>query len=234
MLPVVANVNPYALQTPIVNTVTPGTTLVHVPYDNVAPSVSSATIDTNARGNSNALVVASEAAPEATPPTPFSNVLQNSQGPQNIGAQATFLAQLIGQDSSPETTGILIQYEKLAVMANVKYKPSYAFKPPPEPAGVFGRILQSEKVEARPEPQAQQAAAPTQAATANASNNAPVAAVQPRPALQKSTRSAGDIAKAANVQTTAARTATPHIISAYAASAARVDTHKHENVKESA
>src|SRR5690348_10236021 len=108
MLPVVPNVTNYTLPTPIVNTTVPGTAVAHVPYDNVAPSVSSPQVDNNARGNSSAANLPSAPpAPSAELPalTLYSPVLTEAATGFNPGAQATFIAQLAGQDTSPETQG---------------------------------------------------------------------------------------------------------------------------------
>lgn len=144
MQPVVSSIIPNVITTPLINTAVPGSAIVHMPYDNVAPSVSSAQTDPNARGNSTP-PPEEEHAPAAPPPSPFPNFLSNPAVSSSV--QATFLAQLISQDASPETTGILVQYEKLVAFSNVKYKPSNAMKPAPEPSGVFGKLLQEERAE---------------------------------------------------------------------------------------
>jgi len=182
MLPVVPNLSSYTLPTPIVNTTVPGTAITHVPYDNVAPSVSSASVDNNARGNSNSAPAPTAPPVAEAPPaqvTPLPSVLTGVPSGLNISAQATFIAQLAGQDTSPETQVILVQYEKMVANSNVKYAPSEAFRPQAEPSSVFGRMMQSEKA---PTLAAQQAAAQTHSveiATINA-----VAAVDPRPAAR--------------------------------------------------
>ncbi|MDE3038675.1 MAG: hypothetical protein KGJ21_09545, partial [Pseudomonadota bacterium] len=133
----------------------------------------------------------------------FANYLGgNAATIPNINAQATFLAQLIGQDITipPETAGILVQYEKLDAYSQVKYKPSNAQKPQAAPSNVFSRILQEEH------------AAPVVPAAAPPAN-APVAfqwvkaqgAPAPRPVVSKAAKgaeayaeSAGRIAVSAN------------------------------------
>jgi hypothetical protein len=145
MLPLAA-INVNQVQVPIINTVTPGTTVTHVPYDNVAPSVSNAQVDNNASSN-NAAAPAAEPppAPADTADTQaFYASLANGAASTAPGAQATFLTQLIAQDLSPPVQTILMQYEKLVAFSNVKYKPSNAFRPEPAPSGEFGRILQQE------------------------------------------------------------------------------------------
>lgn len=145
MLPIapsVVNINP--IQTPLINTVLPGSDAVRVPYDSVAPSVSNAEIKNNTNGNGNTATgsganVSANAESFATFP--------NFINPQNLqsSAQSTFLTQLLAQESaSPQAQIILVQYEKLVALATVKYKPSNALKPSVEPAGVFGKLLKQQ------------------------------------------------------------------------------------------
>lgn len=147
MLPVVASVNAFNFQTPLVNTTTPGTSVTRMPPDNVAPSLSSATVEDDLQGANQQQLAAANA---------------NNAKPN---VQSAFIAQLAGQDDSPETQGLLVQYEKQIAISNVKYKPSLAFKPQPEPSSVFGRILQSEKT-APPQPHAEEPPAPETETTA--------------------------------------------------------------------
>lgn len=146
MVPLVAS-NAIPTPPPVINTMLPGATIAHVPYDNVAPSVSSAEINNNA-SNNNTPPPAPETAPEnaLSVDEAFTTYLTNAGPALNINAQATFLAQLIGQDVTvpPETAGILVQYEKLNAFANVKYKPSNAQKPEAGPSNAFSRLLQEE------------------------------------------------------------------------------------------
>lgn len=164
MLPLVAN-NSIPTPPPVVNTLLPGTTIAHVPYDNVAPSFSNAEVNNNA-SNNNTPPSAHETEPVSaiSVEEAFANYLGGSASPvPNVNAQATFLAQLIGQDITvpPETVGILVQYEKLDAYANVKYKPSNATKPESVPAGAFSRILQEgNPLPAVPAPVAAPAKAP--------------------------------------------------------------------------
>lgn len=237
MLPVVASTNTFSFQTPLVNTTTPGTNITRVPYDNVAPSVSSAQVDNNTQGNntivssSNQQAPASETAAAAEEgASGFLNQIQRSVSASlSSGVQSTFVAQLAAQDSSPETNGILVEYEKLVANANVKYKPSNAAKPQDGPSSVFGRILQSEK----PAVQANEAPAPRLEAVASASNNQAAseaietAPIEPRqqvrPNKPSTTQTTNDSAEsAAPAASTSNDAVAPRAISAYVGTAQRV------------
>jgi len=139
--------NTALLQAPLINTALPGSTVTHVPYDNVSPSVSNAQVENNSTSNGNIPAAAQQeaaAASDAQASEAFFATLNGTQQSQNAGVQATFLAQLLAQDGSPEMHIILVQYEKLVALANVKYKPSNAGKPP-EPSNIFGQILHQEQ-----------------------------------------------------------------------------------------
>lgn len=158
MMPIVNSVvPPPPIQTPMVNTAVPGSTVVRVPHDNVPPSVSNAQVENNTRGNNGQQQIAEE---QAAPPAPIAEgeefFIEHSypNNPRTVTAQTTFLAQLAAQmDDSPQAQVLLVQYEKLVAFSNVKYKPSNAMKPQAEPAGAFGKILQADK--APPVPVAQ-------------------------------------------------------------------------------
>jgi len=151
MIPSVNIAAPYVPPpTPVTGTAVAGNSILHVPPDNVAPSVSSVQIHNNARGNSTAT-------PSNEAPEEIVETVENEEVPQRVttrsggqlaSAQTTFLAQLAGQEDSPQANVILVQYEKLVAFSNVKYKPSNALKPEAEPAGIFGRIMQEEKTSA--------------------------------------------------------------------------------------
>ncbi len=148
MIPIAGSIVPVnPVQTPIVNTMLPGATILHVPVDNVAPPVSNAQVHNNSRGNGGSAKPQGESAPIVLTGTNVTFALAQGD-PANIApaAPATFIAQLISQ--GVPITGLLLEYEKLISFSNVKYKPSNAHKPPPPPAGVFGRILQQEKTAA--------------------------------------------------------------------------------------
>jgi|CXWL01.1.fsa_nt_gi hypothetical protein len=131
----------------LVATALPNSIALRVPYDNVAPSVSSSQLDNNASGNRNSL-------PKTESPQSFVNVssaienfslssLTVNSASYTANAQTSFLAQLAGGDLSPEVHGIFVQYDKLVSFANVKYKPSNAGKPV-DPVGIFKTLLQLE------------------------------------------------------------------------------------------
>ena len=131
-----------------VNTTLVAGSVVPVPYQSVAPSVSSVQIGNNARGNSTAVPTAAanetpEAPEQVEAPLLSARALAQTGG-AIANAPTVFLAQLAAQEQSPQARGILVQYEKLVAFSNVKYKPSDAFKPEEEPAGVFGRLLHNE------------------------------------------------------------------------------------------
>lgn len=168
MLPL-SNISNYSqIQVPLVNTAVPGSAVTHVPYDTVAPSVSNAQVDNNASPNN-----VQTTAPQPTAQQVAGNGANPSsasigqQQSQNTGLQTAFLTQLLAQDNSPETQTILVQYEKLVALGNVKYKPSNAFKPE-EPSSLFGQILHQEQ------------SAPVEAAPVEV-HAEPVETVQPQP-----------------------------------------------------
>ena len=134
-------------QSPLVNTSVLGSQTTRVLADNVAPSVSNAQVDNNARGNGGAF--ASSTPPAQTPSdssAPF-NLTASAQNAPSVSTPSAFLAQLLAQSSSSDssiTQSILVGYERLVSISNVKYKPSNALKPSDDLSGVFGRILQQE------------------------------------------------------------------------------------------
>ena len=221
MLPIVANIystNP--IQTPLVNTMLPGATVAHVPYDNVAPSVSNAQVENNTKGSSEAAAVTTGDQPP--PEEAYAAPSPAAGDPANLGtvAQATFLAQLMGQDGSPATQGILVEYEKLVSISNVKYKPSNAMKPPPAPAGVFGKILQQEKASVRAVQPVQPLPEPV-AAAAQVTPQAPVAAAYNVPAPSNDNTPGESAVPLPAGDTPAVTPAVINAYSAYAASAQR-------------
>ena len=128
-------------------TALPNSIALRVPYDNVAPSVSSTQLDNNASSNNSQLPKTTApqlSAAEESIAEKF-NISVNSNFPSlTANAQTTFFTKLASGDISTETHGLFLQYEKLLSYANVKYKPSNAGKPV-EPIGIFGAILQQEK-----------------------------------------------------------------------------------------
>jgi hypothetical protein len=131
----------------LVATTLPNSSALRVPYDNVAPSVSSAQLDNNASANRN-FTTKTNILPQPLPSNGTEEKFSFNQAGNSIyfspGAQTAFLAQLASGDISAEVHGIFVQYEKLVSYANVKYKPSNAGKPA-DNAGLFSTLLQLEK-----------------------------------------------------------------------------------------
>ena len=146
MLSPLGNINSIATTPTLVATALPNSIALRVPYDNVAPSVSSAQLDNNASGNRNSLpkteVPQTVASTASANEKFFLSSLANSTS-FSASAQTTFLAQLASGDISPEVRSIFAQYDKLVSYANVKYKPSNAGKPS-EPSSLFGAFLKQE------------------------------------------------------------------------------------------
>lgn len=238
MLPiaVVNNYNPVPVS--LAGATLPGSVVAHVPYDNVAPSISSAEVNNNASPNSEmatsdqaAAIQADANDGEQTSSAAANNAAQNQSG----GAQATFIAQLISQDISPPAQTILVQYEKLVAISNVKYKPSNASKPAAAPSSAFGQILQQSKpaVNVQPvqpvQPQPRQPVAATPAAVSEeavAANPEPVVLPQPRPPVQQR-----PVTVSVNTSKASANAA-PQITSAYMATASRVTAQSLETTTE--
>ncbi len=175
----------------LIATPLPGTNALRVPHDNVAPSVSIAQVNNNARGNGGAAVTQAQPQQAVLPVVNSAGgalpaMLSSAPAPLSASSQTTVFAQMLGQDSPPGTTlrGIMVEYEKLVSFSSVKYKPSYATLPEPEPSSLFTRLLQQEKA-AKPAPIAQEplqtAARAGQSAQAAANANAPA----PRAAAQR-------------------------------------------------
>lgn len=160
MLPAAPAVNPVSTPPPLVHTTLPGTNETHLPPTTVSPPFSSPQVDGNARGNSGTPRPQASSPPSspALMPAAFPSV-GVPPGPAEtftLGAQTNFLAQLIGQEITPSVRQVLVQYEKMVHISQVKYKPSEAMKPEAEPAGLFGKWLESQAAES---PAASRAAA---------------------------------------------------------------------------
>lgn len=233
MLPVSAATNTYTTPTPIVNTTIPGTTNTHTPPTIVAPSFSSAQIDNNARGNSEYIQSQTQelSAPALTPSTNKSvGVPQSPAERFTLGAQTNFLAQIIGQDSTPEVRGVLIQYEKMVSISNVKYAPSEAFRPQEQPSGVFGKLLQAEsKAQTATSVLLTESSAAQTTAAANANRS-----VAEPPVLARNNKAQASFAQdlsdeeAAEVAQTAPAVP-PRVINAYLSTASRVNSQSLED-----
>lgn len=225
MMPVITNTAIYTSATPLVSTAVPGSAIARVPYDNVAPSVSNAQIENNARGNSGGAVAEAEAAAASAPQENISASLPASSQSLNASAQAAFVAQLAAQDMSPEGQTALAEYEKMVVYSDVKYKPSNATKPAPMPSGVFGRIMQEERVAPRVTVQA-----PVVVSVPHAEVAAQAAVVRsvevplPKPQPTAAERKTVSTSVQATTQVLAPPVAVPaHVIQAYASTARRSD-----------
>jgi hypothetical protein len=196
MLPVINPISSIPLQTPLVaTTMSDAIASLRVPPDNVAPSVSPASIDPNAsRGNSFTPMPEAAAAPTVatTPSILGGTFLINSGAGFWASPQATFLAQVIGQDLTAESRVVLVQYERIMRLGDVKYKPSNATLPMPDPAGIFGRLLQEEKSLRVSPPQAPPPAAEEAAVSADTATALPVRPVlRPTRAVRIASRVAG-------------------------------------------
>lgn len=150
MLPAINAITAYIPPPPtIVATVIPGNNTVRVPADNVSPPVSNVQIDNNARGNNVPFANTSSAASTLTLSMPafssFTPLFNGTPTTLSLSAQTTFFAQLMSQDNSSLTQGMLSEYERIVAMSQVKYKPSNAMMPEPEPMNLFSQILQQEK-----------------------------------------------------------------------------------------
>jgi hypothetical protein len=180
-------------QAPLVNTAMPGSDVARVPYDNVAPTVSNVQIDNNARGN-NAYASAASANALAETGGDFELGSPAMRSGSPLGMPTAFLAQLLGQTLSAEmdsvTQSLLVEYEKLVFLSNVKYKPSNAFKPPPAPLSIFDGVLRETRA---------QASEPEQNTSLPAPNEAqPLTATTP---LQRSGRLAATDGNAPSIDT---------------------------------
>jgi hypothetical protein len=148
MIPVASTISVIPPAPLLVNTSVPGSITVRPPHDNVVPSVSTAAVGGDARGNSDAVSTRSQApATSITEEAPFPSFLSSSSVDGIATAQTNFFAQLLGQGGGENARALLVVYEKLLSLSQVRYKPSNALAPLPQPSGVFGRLLQQEKSE---------------------------------------------------------------------------------------
>ncbi len=154
MLPTIANTQIQQVQTTLVATPLPDTNAMRAPYDNVAPSVSSAQIHDNARGKGGAVPAAQEAAqaaPSSAAAAPVIAAGYSTSPGLSAGAQTILFAQMLAQTPAGQGAfaSMMIEYEKLVAFSQVKYKPSLATQPPPAPSGLFGKIMQQQKAAAQ-------------------------------------------------------------------------------------
>ena len=113
MLPIGTSTSPFQPPPSIVNTTIPDTSVVRVPYDNVAPTVSGVQVDNNSRGNGNSAPPqqeeeTSQSQNASAPTTKTSNNLVELE---NKSSQASFIAQIASQSASNETQGSTVQTE---------------------------------------------------------------------------------------------------------------------------
>lgn len=223
MLPAVNATTAYTTPPTIVATGIPGNNTLRVPPANVSPPVSSVQISNDARGNNPAIAALSGESAAAIAQQ-FSSFIANFNGTPttlSMGAQTTFLAQLMSQDASTPARSVLSEYEKMVQLSQVKYKPSNATMPQAEPASLFGKMLQQE----------QQIAQPAQRIISEqAANMGPVAQISaPRPQTgpQKTQEPQSDEPAAPEMPEIAEHAGlTPRAIAAYLTTVKRNDTQK--------
>ena len=126
---------PVLVATPVPNT----QATVRVSPIDVAPSFVNESVKNETR---NSPPAAARSAPASAAPVSLAAQQPTPSGPTPASVQTNFLAQLIGQDSSPQAIVYLAQYEKLVAFSNVKYKPSNAGKPQAE--SLYAAMLRSE------------------------------------------------------------------------------------------
>lgn len=143
MYSVAPSVQPIPLPPSLVATPLPDTAAtLRVPPTDVAASFSNTPINNNAKGSGSASTSAPAA--QVASAAQGSTVASPSPTPSLAGnAQTNFLAQLISQDSSPQASIYLAQYDKLVYFSSVKYKPSNAGKPVPQ--GLFEKLLSADQ-----------------------------------------------------------------------------------------
>ena len=180
MLPAI-NVAPTQSPPPVVvATPIPGNNAARVPPDNVPPTVSNVGINNNNGGGSAAASSANAQTQNTAVTSVFSSFIPNFNGTPttlSLSAQTTFLTQLLSQDFSAPAKSVLAEYEKLVQVAQVKYAPSNATAPQPEPSSVFGKLIQQQK-QIRP---VQQTATTSPAAQIAAASTAAPKAASPQP-----------------------------------------------------
>ncbi len=149
MLPLINNIYaPPPSQPALVATPVPDNNTLRVLPTSVAPPVSSAQTDPNASGNNQLLIPTASSAPAAASAAPaMAGTVTNLSPEVPLGAPATLLAQMMGQNLPPEVQnslrGVLNEYEKIIINSYVKYKPSNASLPQAEPASTFNQMLKA-------------------------------------------------------------------------------------------
>ncbi len=217
---------PIVVATPI-----PGNNTVRVPPSNVPPTVSNVEINNNRGGGNTAASSANPQTQSAPVTSVFSSFIPNFNGTPttlSLSAQTTFLTQLLSQDVSAPAKSVLAEYEKLVQVAKVKYAPSNATAPQPEPSSVFGKLIQQQRQQ---RPVQQQTATNSPAAQiAAASAVAPKAVAVAPPAQPAKAAAPAAKAKTSSQSSKANNSPVPPVggIRAYQTTANRIDI---ENAK---
>ncbi|MFO0389133.1 MAG: hypothetical protein ACK502_05375 [Alphaproteobacteria bacterium] len=179
MLPLINNTfTPVTPQPSVVATPVPESSTLRVPPTTVAPSVSNAQVDPNASGKNPLLLQT-----QGTPSSPAAAITQslvsgtvNLAPEKSLGAPATLLAQMIGQNLPPEAQnalrGVLNEYEKIVINSYVKYMPSNASLPQSEPASEFSQIVKQSATPVQEKPAPSRSATSANSAQAVSSESA--------------------------------------------------------------
>jgi hypothetical protein len=232
MMPVVNSLTTYTTPPTLVGAALPGNNTLRVNADNVPPPVSNVGISNNTKGGNAAVPVAASTQTSTSAATSFmlSPFIYTTPTSLSAGAQTTFFTQLMGQDGGSATGNMLAEYEAMLAMSQVKYKPSNANLPEPEPASIFGRILveqqQAKGVQQTLNHAIQQTTAADNAVNSLASLVLPRAASAPT--KSESAERPAPAAKASAQTSTTPRSA----IHAYLAVVARNDTPARKNQDE--
>jgi hypothetical protein len=217
MTPALVNTATYTPPPPPVyaGAMTPGASVVRASIVSVAPSVANVQVGNDAR---NTPATATPVAPSSlSVPVAGLSGAQSVVGYFNsgIGSQTSFFTQLIAQDTSAQARGVLVEYEKLVAMGKVKYLPSNAGIPEPEPNNIFAQALRQERA-ATPAQYMQQVQTQMHQAVAVESSVASMAS----PAVQPAKSSSRVEAKAV---TREVRSMSAYVAAAYVTSARRND-----------
>jgi hypothetical protein len=159
MLPLINNAfTPITPQPSLIATPVLDSNALRVPPTAVAPTVSNAQVDPNASGKNPLLPQTSgtSSAPASVMAQSLVSVTVNLAPEKSLGAPATLLAQMIGQNLPPEAQsalrGVLNEYEKIVINSYVKYMPSNASLPQSEPASAFSQMVKQSATPAQEKP----------------------------------------------------------------------------------
>ena len=117
-----------------------------ITVEHIAPSVSSARPDNNARGNASYVATPPKQAVVETSVPSLASMPSPLPATPLARYPSEFLSQWLGQDDAAITQKLLAEYERLISYGDVKYKPSNASKPLPAPSNLFGKLLREEKI----------------------------------------------------------------------------------------